>query len=223
LVRLAALYKLPTPNKKNNSTAVARRGKSNRRANPEDVVVRTQMDRPLATGNSDATLTLRYISNFTSNGSGIINSFATNNPNGSTDWASCAALWDSYRVEEMTVEYIPILNLQQATSTNCGPLFMVFDPDQNASIGTTVTTYIDYQNMRSFDLNKHWSYTVKRFPRYSSSSSLVGAYTVYADGFVDTATPVGLGSIQWLSTGNTISTTFGQYIIHWRVRFVMRH
>ncbi len=181
------------------------------------------MDRPFPVPSTDVTLWLRYISNFSSNGSGIINSFATNNPNGSTDWASCAALWDSYRVDEMVIEYIPILNLQQATSTNMGPLFMVFDPDQNASIGTTVTTYIDYQNMRTFDLNKHWCYHVKRMPRYASSASLVGSYTVYEDGFVDTATPVGLGSIQWLSTGNTISTTFGQYIIHWKVRFVMRH
>jgi hypothetical protein len=181
------------------------------------------MDRPFPVPSKDITIWLRYVSNATSNGAGNIQLIATNNPNGSTDWASAAALWDSFRVEEIVMEYIPILNLQQATSTNMGPMFVVFDPDTAASLGTTVTTYIDYQNMRSFDLNKHWSYHVKNLPRYASASTLTGAYTMYDDGFLDTATPVGIGSVQALSTGNTVSTTFGQYLVHWKVRFVMRH
>lgn len=201
-----------------------RRNRGARRSgNPQDVVAVARVDRPFQAPSKDVTLWLRFVGNFTSNGSGVIQVIATNNPNGSTDWASAAALWDSFRVEEMVVEYIPILRLQQATSTNVGPCFVVFDPDTATSLGTTVTTYLDYQNMRSFDLDRHWTYHVKKMPRYASASTLVGAYTMYDDGFLDTATPVGIGAIQALSTGNTISTTFGQYIVHWKVRFVMRH
>lgn len=211
------------PNKKNaNQKKSGRKGRGPT-GNPQDVVASATMDRPFQTPSKDVVLWLRYVSNVSSNGSGVAQVIATNNPNGSTDWASAAALWDSFRVEEMVVEFIPILNLQQATSTNMGPVYAVFDPDTATTLGTTVTTYLDYQNCRIFDLNKHWSYHVKRMPRYASASTLVGAYTMYDDGFLDTATPVGIGSIQLLSTGLTISTTYGQYVIHWKVKFVMRH
>lgn len=212
-----------TPNKKSNNSRRATRGRRRGTTNPSDVVVTASMDRPFPTPNKEVTLYLRYVGNAASAGSGNLSFIATNNPNGSTDWANAAALWDSYRVEEMAVEYHPILTLQQATSTNMGPCYVVFDPDTASTLGTSVTTYLDYQNCRIFDLDKAWTYHVKRLPRYASASTLTGAYTMYDDGYLDTATPVGIGSIQAFSSGNTVSTTFGQYIIHWKVRFVMRH
>jgi hypothetical protein len=181
------------------------------------------MSAPFSTPAADVTLWLRTSGAVTSDATGVIHLTGTNNPNGSTQWTSAIDLWDSFRVEEMALEFFPTQNLSQATTLAAGPLYAVFDPDTTTTLGTTISDYLNYQSMRAFDPNKHWVYHVKEMPRYASASTLIGAYTMYSDGYLDTATPAGIGAIQVLSTGNTVSTTFGQYLLHWKVKFVARH
>lgn len=164
---------------------------------------------------------LRFVSNVTSNGAGIANVIATNNPNGSAKWSYFANIFDSYRVVKMMVEYVPILNLQQATSTNASPIYVIFDPDTPNSVGTTVSTVLDYKNLQIADLDKHWYFEVP-MPLISSSSATVGSYTIYEGGFIDCATPTGTSSVQMLATGLAVTTTYGQYIIHWVIDFENR-
>lgn len=199
-----------------------KRGNSSR--NPSDIVVSSRVDRPFGETRASTTCWLKFASNVASTAGGLINSgIATTNPNGSTEFTYFAQLWDSYRVEEMVFEYVPILNLQMAANNNLSPLYVVFDPDTASSLGGSLTPYLNKQNCRIFDMTKHFTYHVKSMPRYASASTLVGAYTVYDDGFIDTATPVGIGSIQWFASGLTVTTTYGQYIVHWKVRFVSRN
>jgi len=196
---------------------------SSRRGNPTDVVVKTSVDRPVAFGRSEVTVWLKFVSNLSSTAGGLINSgVATNNPNGSTEFTYFAQLWDSYRVDEMIVEFVPILNLQQGANYALSPLYVVFDPDTPNTLGGSLTPYLNKQNCRILDMNHHNSYHVKSMPRYASSSAVVGSYTIYDDGFLDCATPAGICSVQWYASGLTASTTYGQYIVHWKCRFVSR-
>jgi len=157
-----------------------------------------------------------------SSGGGLIQLAAGDNPNGSGEWANCAGLFDSYRVDSMCVEYVPNLTLQGAANYVTPPLIVVYEPDSATVLGATYALYIGHDNMRMMELTKHWYYNVAKMPRISSAAAITGAYTIYEDGFMDTATPANISSIQALAVNATTSTNYGWYIIHWIVHFKSR-
>jgi len=164
---------------------------------------------------------LRTIGSVTTSGAGVINTAFSNLPSGSAEWASCVALFDSYRVEKMILEFIPIRNSYTAAGILGGPLYTAFDPDSISNPGSTLAL-LGKANLRVMDAFKHWSYAVDRMPRISSASAFAGSYTIWGDGYIDTADAVGTSAIQVYSDNNVASTQLGTYVQTWIVHFVSR-
>jgi hypothetical protein len=143
----------------------------------------------------------------------------TNNPSGSAEYSAVTSLYDSYRVEKMIFEYIPVLTYNSGFAF--APLGVVFDPDTAGNV-TSFSNAMQYDSFRACDLSEHWNVSVVP-PRVSSASALTGAYTVYEDGFIDMATPVATAGISWYATGCTTSTLYGNYVFHWVLTVASRH
>lgn len=202
-----------TPRRKNRGAAVASNNRNNSNSKPK-----TAMG-PVPRSPRNMEIVLRATGLLQSSSGGVIAANMTNNPSTSAEFSACASLYDSYRVERMTFEYVPFQTYNG--TINYPPLAVVFDPD-TITVPSSLTACIGYDSLRIMDLTKHWSFSV-RPPRVSSAAAFTGAYTVYEDGFVDCATPVSESAILWFAASASNSLTYGTYIFHWTVRFNTRH
>jgi hypothetical protein len=189
-------------------------------------VIRVAIGKPFQVPMRNLTARLTYVSNtpnVTSNGGGIITLNASDACSGSGEWSSFAAIFDSYRIRSMAVEFIPNLVLQGSASYTMPMFIMVFDADSTSQLSTTnYSAYTGHDTYRIMSLNEHWTYEVLNYPRYSSAAAITGAYTIYENGFIDCSTVAGIGSIQGFATGASTSVNYGSYIIHWIVDFADR-
>lgn len=180
-------------------TPILRMGPVLRQAQSLDVVIRTS-------------------GQLSSSGGGVITSSLTNNPSGAAEFSALTSLFDSYRVEEMTFEFIPQLTYNSGFSFP--PMGVIFDPDTTGAVAS-FSAAMQYDSFRVMDLSKHWSYSIKP-PRISSAAALTGSYTVYENGFIDCGTPAAISSISWYAANATSSTSYGYYVCHYRVTFASR-
>jgi len=155
-------------------------------------------------------------------GSGTYAAAFSNLPSGSGEWASCVALFDSYRVEKMVLEFVPYRNSITATGQSGSPMYVGFDPD-NPGAPASSNALLGKANLRLLDLFKHWSYTVDRMPRVASASAFAGSYTVWGDGYLDTADAAATCSVQVFTENNLASMPLGTMVCSWIVHFVSRN
>jgi len=152
-----------------------------------------------------------------SDSSGVIQLTQSSDPSSCNDWSHFSSLFDSYRVDSMSFEFVP-----KPTYANLayGPVFMFFDTD-TASFPSGVTTVdhvLEYPNSKIVDISKAWK-VEQKLPSPTSIAAIAGSYTLLSGGYQDIATPAAWCALCGYGNGFTTSTTFGTYILTWNCVF----
>lgn len=203
-----------------------RRGGNRRRRTPQnnqmDSRISTTIDRFIPVKNVNLTVALKMSTSITSTAGGKITNVFSNLPTSASEWSSCVALFDSYRVRSMQIDFVPGLLLSQATTvTYAGPINVVFDPDSTAALATLASA-LSHTNLRCMMPYKAWSYKVDNLPRVSSASAFAGSFTVFESGWLDTADPAGTSAIQLYAENYANSQLYGQIMTTYVIDFAVR-
>lgn len=80
------------------------------------------------------------------------------------DFASAAGLFDCYEVLGFLLEFVPTSTQASASATvTQQPILCCYDPDSGSSgLPTSQTNMLSYENCKTFQLLKKWSYYVKK-------------------------------------------------------------
>jgi len=157
------------------------------------------------TGNNTCTVLLATESALTTSGSGIINSVYTDIVTGVNNWSSFAAVFDSYRVLAVRVQFTPLRAVGGSTVTYFAPIATAID----RSDSTVLSSYLaamQYSSHREFPGNT----------QFSVLSCMASAEDAT---FLSTQAPAARCWIKTYSTGNTISTTIGRVVTELLVQF----
>jgi hypothetical protein len=150
------------------------------------------------------TVLLDYTFACVSNASGLINDVFSNNPDSATSWSIWAGIYIEYRTLGFQVFYRPA-NQYNRISTTVMPLMSVIDRDYP-------TALVSYDNASQFasckfnDLSHPWTRSVKM----ADVSEAV---------YQPTGTPQSLNYLKMISVGNSLSTTYGIYLVKVLVQF----
>lgn len=143
-------------------------------------------------------LELKAVSLFTSDVSGVIATVINSDPTGYQDWTSIAALWDDYRALCLTVEYFPY-NRYSKTTTNCKPLYTVFDRDSTGAL-SSLNAAAQYESCVQSSVEDPWKRVLKM-------TDVVDAQ------FLTTASPSATFSFKSFQNGYSASTTYGEALV----------
>jgi len=147
-------------------------------------------------------MTLPWVSAASSSGAGLINAVIPENPQNAELWTANAAVYDQYRVLGFEVEYVPGCSALSAPL----PIFChVIDRDTSAAL-TTYALAAQYSSFMASPLDRGWKQTYKMNGSDESQ-------------FRNTASPNDPGSLKTLCVGTTNSTTWGQFIVRYRIQF----
>lgn len=157
---------------------------------------------------------IRYTYEITSNASGEINNVvSTSDPESAlggsgtyNDWTTLEALWDSYKVTGLRIQFSPYHpNGGGGTATRAQrPLYMVQDRDDTTAL-TSYDTAIQYDKVKIKALDKPFDVFFKTLDK-SSSGSPVGWLNV---GNAGSATNR-ISSVKFWSEGLTASSDYGR-------------
>jgi len=147
------------------------------------------------------------------------NAFNFEGPNTATDWTSYQNLYDEYRTLGMEIEYVP--NMQGTLNTaglaqSFAPVYSVIDRDTNAVLASYAAA-VQYASCKTHTLTQKWK--VKMSMEGISSeqnSSINSGEGVWLNCQV---TPVLCGAIKVIAVGLSASSTYGHFIVRWRVQF----
>lgn len=153
---------------------------------------------------------LRFQAQITSDAGGQIQGWYNDDVSGYQDWASISALFDSYRVCALKLQFIPDLPNDTSTITGYKPFYVLHDPD-SASVPTlTIASALQYENCKVFNMYRPWTY-YRRLAKQTSSG--VAGQVMLAGGYKDVAVTTASQSINFTGNGFDISTTYGQFIL----------
>lgn len=153
------------------------------------------------------------------NVSGIMNfQVNPNDASSGSEWASYAALFDSVRVRACKIEFYPLANVAQISTTGSvfAPIYVWYDKNSTYS-ALTPAQAIEYKTSKVFNMNMPWSYFV-RLPKSVLNTtsepgwqrtSAAGSATGYIGATTDAFTPASL--------------TIGRYKITWYCEFRDAH
>lgn len=145
------------------------------------------------------------------------------------DWVNVSALYDSYRVVAVKIQWIPnqMDNTLEVAGTTGGtigtvthgPMYVFVDYD-NSNAGmpvSTESTVIQYENCRAMQSNRSWTRYVK-CPKLGN--------TQLQGGFIDLAAPINCGCIAVYAPDAfhnvPITTTVGRFIVTEFIKFKNR-
>lgn len=200
-----------------------RKGRSNGIMSPQSVFTRQQQ---LVSGvnqygkvsfreNMKSRMAMRLTTTgVATDGSGVLSvEVGINNPSGCTNWSSCAALFDQYRVESFTMTILPALGPDSTvTSAILRPLYIVTDYDATAlSSVTSNDIAIQYENTRAYDITKPIVHKVV-IPRYTAGAVV--------QGWQDLAAPLATGFCGIKAFSLSLSTVYlAGVTLEWDVSF----
>jgi hypothetical protein len=149
------------------------------------------------------TMEMIYDQPLSSDGSGNNNLTLGNSPASTSNWSNVSAVFDEYRVLAMKLQYRP--NEFNGGSVVQAPITSVIDYDTSAAL-TGYTLAAQYSSQVEFRGSQNWTRTA-----YMSG--------VENSGFVSTGSPGNTFWIKLYTSGNTINTTLGRYVITFVVQF----
>ncbi len=142
------------------------------------------------------TTTLIVDAALTTDGSGLIQSVFSDNPNGVANWSSYVSVFSEYRILIMKIEFDPLWAAGGSTSIFWAPIAHVVDNDD----ATALTAYSVAA--------RYSSCTKSPGQRGFTHSALMEGSSESA--FQPTANPSATKWIKFYSSGNTASTTIGR-------------
>lgn len=153
---------------------------------------------------TSASLNAYVTSEFTTSVAGLLASVVNNDPSGYGDWADYAAIWDEYRVLEMTLKYVPNNKYTKAT-TICLPVLTVIDRDSSGALAS----YGAAANFGSCEIRSLEDV-------FSMDCPMSGAPD---DAFITTAATASTWYFKYFATGLSNSTTYGGALVRLIVQF----
>jgi hypothetical protein len=163
----------------------------------------------------------------TSSGGGILaQQVFVNDPSGAQDWTSFSSTFDNYRVNAVSIQFLPTFTQDQLGSTPLfKPLYIVYDSD-GVNPGS-VNACLNYATMKVKNLYRSWTYKVRVAPTTDNSVATGGMMTTYDRKYglvLDCAQVVNYhaGAISWYADTMLINTNFGDLIVSFDVTFFAR-
>jgi hypothetical protein len=142
-----------------------------------------------------------------SDGSGVIANVIGDAPTAASDWASAVALYKEYRVLAHEVRFYP-QNRYSKSTTVTRPIAVVIDRSDSSSLTSYLTAAV------------YTSHKIKSTDDpFSETCHMVG---INEASFSLTSSPTITKWIKFWSSGNSFSTTYGIYVVSYRVQFRVR-
>jgi hypothetical protein len=152
---------------------------------------------------------IRYVGTMTSDAGGQIQAWLNDDVSGYQDWSSLAALFDSYRVYALKLQFVPDLPNDTSTVTGYKPLYVIHDVDSSNVPGLTVSVAIQYENCKIYNMYRPWEHKTILAEQTSSG---VASQGMLPGGFKDIATTTASQCVTWTGTGFDVSTTYGTLV-----------
>lgn len=160
---------------------------------------------------------------------GIVSqSIATNDPSCCTDWTSYSSLYDSYKVIDIRLKYLPAFNdnFAGAAQVPYVPLIIYYDEDTSTPVAS-MDLAIQYGNSKIKSLMGQWNYEIKNKTATDNSISNAGMSVVYNEKYgimLDVAQVANYqkGIIGWYAAGAPVTTVFGHIAVEYVVLFCNR-
>jgi len=141
----------------------------------------------------------------TSSSGGVINNVISNDPSSATSWSGWAGLYQNYRTLGFSIVYAPF-NQYNRVSTTVAPLVTVLDRDSNFTALVSYDNASQFTSMKFADLSHRWSRSIQMAGSQDGVFSPTGSLTeTYF--------------IKLFSSGNSLSTTYGQLFVRYLVQF----
>lgn len=109
--------------------------------------------------NNQISVCLSLVGAFTADASGNIVEGMTNDPSGTSQWATYAALWDTYKVHKVVGKYIPTDPADVAAGESQNYFLKIIDQDENPTIDTEAKA-LEYQGVEIMPSWKCWTRTL---------------------------------------------------------------
>lgn len=152
------------------------------------------------------TTTLIVDTALTSDGSGLIHSVFSDNPNGVANWTSFVSVFSEYRILCFQIEFDPLWAAGGSTSLFWAPIAHVVDNDDSTAL-TAYSVAARYSSCTKSPGQRRFTHTAMM----EGSSEAA---------FQPTASPAATKWIKFYSSGNTVSTTVGRvqslYVVQFR-------
>lgn len=132
---------------------------------------------------SEYPIKLTTLARHSTSGGGIIGqNVHCMDPSACTDWASCASLFDLYRVNKVVITAFPAANsVEMSSGVINNPIHVAYDPD-SVAVPTTEDGMIQMAGCKTHDVLKRWTFSVKPINTGDSSVSYAGLHTVVKKG-----------------------------------------
>jgi len=154
---------------------------------------------------------LVFLGQLTSNVVGTINNALGMDPSGASDWGSCSALYDEFRVVGCKISIVS--RTQNTVTLQGGIVFIIYDNDNSTAVASSAEA-AEYQTVEVFPAlwnNAH----VYRF-KYSRPSA--GSETTLP--WQDIGAPtLSAGAIKFFANSLSASTPYFDYMLEWAVEF----
>lgn len=160
---------------------------------------RRRIPKPLGSGmQGKRYMKLKQMFPYNSIPSSALNStFLYDNPNGASEFPSCAQIFDSYRCCALKVKFIPfsIGALLEESILTSGyhnvPIYCAFD--YNSILNTppsSIDQILEYENLKINSLTRPWTYYKKCRRNIPINTSLTTQVSIQNKGYIPTNTPV---------------------------------
>lgn len=133
------------------------------------------------------------------------------------DWSNLVALYDSFRVNSVTLRYYPVAPNDPASVHTFAPVYSVLEPDSVAS-PSSVASAIQYDSLRCHNMFAPWK-DMRIVPK--QLIPLAGTGIAQGD-FLDLNATQVTGCVALYGTGFSISTGYGYLVCEYSVTFKNR-
>lgn len=160
---------------------------------------------------------IRTTDTATSSVAGVIDqSININDPSAAQDFSNVATLYDSYKVNFIKVQWIPLYDFTASSTVVNNYGIFLHDFDSTASTIGSNAIAIQYENAKFFDMKRRFTYFVRYVPRITGSEAGTNS-TIYQGGYMDLADGINVGKIFLYAENLTASSSYGRLIITWYI------
>ena len=151
---------------------------------------RPRVSRNIGSSNARRFFKLRTVAPVSAPANTILRIPVQDDPQSSTEWASCKALFEMYRVCAIKVTWIPAANIHAAPASATGfgfqPVYVIHDVNNVVPVNITEDQVIQYDNLRVKSMSRLW----KVYYKMVRNIPTVSSFTVNTRAYQSTDAPV---------------------------------
>lgn len=144
-------------------------------------------------------------------GAGLLSEiFSINDPQLAGNWSELSALFDSFRVRKVKLQWVP--SVPNDSTALYRPIYAHADFD-SSTVPSTADTVLQFDTARMFDIQRPFIYEVEN-PAMQAANTAVG--------WLDVGAPLAQGVVGLLGIALTASTVYGSLFFEWDIDFKRR-